>query len=246
MIQCTNCGQQTPEGKFCSFCGQLLVKMSAPAKFCPDCGTSVSADQKFCAACGAALLAVTDSKPAAQALHIGDIGLLKGSIDLSTHIGMQTHISGPVNMHIGAKPGNSAEYTARGKKLLLQAAYQEAAQELKSAISQDPSDPTAKLFLGLALLRGRNPDALPASTIQQIEAHLVAVMDSQEARPIALIALGTIKYDYYLANGMKEGEPTIQAIKEQLSHIELSESEQELLLHIKASRRAKERLGLEW
>jgi predicted nucleic acid-binding Zn ribbon protein len=57
MIKCPTCGFENPEdGKFCTGCGQALVRPPAvpdgPAKFCTECGAKIPADSKFCTACG--------------------------------------------------------------------------------------------------------------------------------------------------------------------------------------------------
>ena len=45
-IQCPNCGEITPPGKFCLHCGSPI------AKKCPNCGIDVPANGKFCPECG--------------------------------------------------------------------------------------------------------------------------------------------------------------------------------------------------
>jgi hypothetical protein len=57
MIKCPSCAFENPDdGKFCTGCGQALVKPPAapdgPAKFCTECGAKIPADSKFCTACG--------------------------------------------------------------------------------------------------------------------------------------------------------------------------------------------------
>lgn len=57
MIKCPTCGFENPDdGKFCTGCGQALVRPPAvpdgPAKFCTECGAKIPADSKFCTACG--------------------------------------------------------------------------------------------------------------------------------------------------------------------------------------------------
>jgi hypothetical protein len=57
MIKCASCAFENPDdGKFCTGCGQALVRPPAvpdgPAKFCTECGAKIPADSKFCTACG--------------------------------------------------------------------------------------------------------------------------------------------------------------------------------------------------
>mgnify|MGYP002263428393 CR=1 FL=1 len=57
MIKCGSCAFENPDdGKFCTGCGQALVRPPAapegPAKFCTECGAKIPADSNFCISCG--------------------------------------------------------------------------------------------------------------------------------------------------------------------------------------------------
>jgi len=57
MIKCASCAFENPDdGRFCTGCGQALVRPPAapdgPAKFCTECGAKIPADSRFCTACG--------------------------------------------------------------------------------------------------------------------------------------------------------------------------------------------------
>ena len=104
----------------------------------------------------------------------------------------------------------------------------------------DPGNHEANLLLAIALLRGRNPDTVSRRVIQQAERCALNAAKSSRFRAVAMAVLGVIKYDHYLANGMSEGEPSIEEIKQNLERVRFADEENELLSHIDMSRRAKE------
>ncbi|MHA1258699.1 MAG: double zinc ribbon domain-containing protein [Candidatus Heimdallarchaeaceae archaeon] len=45
-VKCPNCDKETPDLKFCKYCGYQLNKE------CPKCGTKVKTNVRFCSECG--------------------------------------------------------------------------------------------------------------------------------------------------------------------------------------------------
>jgi hypothetical protein len=237
---CPGCGSEN-SGRFCPDCGMPL------AQLCPQCGATVDAEHKFCAACGTPVAAgQPDVGRPPGPVSIGDIGLVKGTLDASTHIGAQTNITGPVTLHVQVSQPLVEDVVRRGRQLLAAGAYRDATRVLKEAHHQAPSNPEIALLRALALLRGRNPDVLRHSVIRQAEACLQAAVQVGETRGPALVILGVIKHDHYVTNGMSEGQPTLREIAHDLRTIQFSPTDRQLLLHVKASARAKELLGIHW
>ncbi len=93
MAICVQCNQEGGEGRFCENCGKPL----AQERLCPNCGSKIEGRARFCSEC-AFLLSEQDTGASQQApggFRAGDIGILKGNIDASTH-----------NSHAGAQVGN--------------------------------------------------------------------------------------------------------------------------------------------
>jgi hypothetical protein len=239
-MRCPNCHTESTS-KFCPECGTLLQQR------CPRCQALSDPGHKFCENCGAPLGAQPSQagKPAG-ATTIGDIGLIRGTLDASTHIGSQTNISGPVTMNVQAPQPDLEDLLHRGRQLLESRAYRGATKVLQDAVRGDPSNARASLFLALALLQGRNPDVVRPRVIQQSEASLLEAIQDQDTRAVALVALGVIKHDHYLANGMSEGYPTLDQIVRELRATSLSAKDRQLLRHLKASPRAKKLLETQW
>jgi len=93
MTICAQCNQEGGEGRFCENCGKPL----AQERLCPNCGSKIEGRSRFCSEC-AFLLSEQDTGASQQApggFRAGDIGILKGNIDASTH-----------SSHAGAQVGN--------------------------------------------------------------------------------------------------------------------------------------------
>jgi hypothetical protein len=240
MVRCPSCGSESA-GRFCPNCGESLQRL------CPGCGGTVDPGHSFCASCGTPLSGQPpeDAQPPG-ASTIGDIGMVRGNLDASTHIGVQANIAGPVTVQVGAHQPSAEDLVAQGRRLLDARAYRDATAVLQDALSADPSSPHASLLLALTLLAGRNPDVVRSDVIQRAESHLLVAMESEDAHDVALVVLGVIKHDHYVANGMNEGQPTLHQIVQELQGARLSRRDRRLLAHLKASARVKRRLRVNW
>jgi hypothetical protein len=249
MSTCSSCGHETPDSKFCSYCGEPLPDVGDHAlsgKNCPKCGKPTSLGQKYCAACGSALDGATAGRTQSVNAQIGEIGILRGNIDFSTHIGSQSNFNGPVTIQTQVQVPDLEENLRTGEFCLERKDYPGAVQVLTRALTQDPSHALCQALLALALLKGCSPEVQPTGILRQVEACLQVAAQSSEMHRFALVTLGIIKYDVYLANGIDEGQPSFDQIRDQLGNQVLSDSDRQLLAHVKASRQAKLHLGLDW
>ena len=129
--------------------------------------------------------------------------------------------------------------------------YDEAARLLTDTIRDDPNEPQVRVLYALALLRGRNPEAVSRREIALIEAHLIeayqAVVRLQpNTRFVASVALAVVKHDFYIANGMDEGTPSLEQLVDDIRAQPIVLSQQTLLQHVRATRRAKKMLNIDW
>lgn len=79
MPMCVHCHQEAGEGNFCESCGK---PRAAAVKVCLACGCSMRSTICFCPECGAS----AQTMEASAGMHAGDIGLVKGNIDASSHV----------------------------------------------------------------------------------------------------------------------------------------------------------------
>ncbi len=80
------------------------------------------------------------------------------------------------------------------------------------AIEQMPDNSDAYYYYAIALLKGRRPKILTLKEIEKIESYLGAAMqiDSNKSKNYYLLAI--IKYDFYVANGLRVNPPTFEEL----------------------------------
>lgn len=108
---------------------------------------------------------------------------------------------------------NNGEYNcAMGICYLDLKLYDLAIKYFAIAIEQIPDNGDAYYYYALALLKGRRPKVLTLKEVQLIESYLGAAMqiDSNKSRYYYLWAL--IKYDFYIANGLRVNPPTFEEL----------------------------------
>ncbi len=84
MTICKKCNEEGGDGLYCNSCGARFDKERA----CPKCGAALGAAARYCPACGCPLDTKGTAAPretAGGGYRGGDIGILRGNIDGSTH-----------------------------------------------------------------------------------------------------------------------------------------------------------------
>ena len=117
---------------------------------------------------------------------------------------------------------------------------------LPDIVRENPNEPQARLLYALALLRGRNPEMVSRREIEQIEAHLAVARLQPKTQSVASIALAVVKHDFYAANGMDEGTPSLKQLLDDIHAQPILPGEQPLLQHINATRKVRKLLTIDW
>ncbi len=239
-MQCPKCGHEA-EGRFCAMCGAPLSRV------CPQCGTDVPVTYKFCPQCGTPL---SDSPTSSNIpkiggeVHFGDVGVFKGSIDASVHIG--AYITGPVQVSVES-PGKDPNALFQQALVAFRSGhYKESVSLLRELVTSGIDDGRIHLLLGIALLRGRNPNVLPQQTITEAESHLKIALNSRQSRAMAMVVLAVIKYDRYLVNGLSEGTPRLLELLRALKNLSENDIDMSIISHVNASKDIKKRLRMWW
>lgn len=209
MNRCPQCGR-TGDGKFCSECG--VEMMTA----CWSCGQARPVRSKFCSHCSA------PSEPPAAAgsgvtgsnVRIGDIGVLRGTIDASTHvstsIGSQTNISGPVHVqYAGKREPTADEWLERGLTALRGRQYGAALKAFRQVVQLKPALADGYYYLGLAMLQGHRPKLVSLSIVQSVESQLRTATETDSQCTHAYLLWALVKQDAYVLNGMWDRPPTV-------------------------------------
>lgn len=230
MNQCPQCGQ-AGDGKFCPECG--VEMMTA----CWNCGQARAVRSKFCSHCNA------PSEPPAAAgsgvtggnVKIGDIGVLRGTIDASTHvstsIGSQTNISGPVHINMSASSTEpSADVIIEKVRTALAARdYQLASHLASQAVRLYPDTAEGRYFQALAALRNRRPKLMALDETRAIESLIVSAI-ALDPQCHYLYFLALVRDDFYSTTGMRMPSPYPTDLVRQADAARCSSSELAFML----------------
>jgi len=207
---CPRCGVQA-NGRFCASCGARLQQP------CAQCGAPLQPDDKFCGECGTQVAVPQDSSSAgnsrSSSVTIGDIGVMRGTIDQSTHahttIGSQMNVTGDLNVRLeGTSKPTYTELMARGRQALASKLYQSAIDSFNHAVQMDNKQSDAYFYLALATLQGKRPKLVSLTTARTVEQLLQSAVNCDERCAHAYLLWALIKDDAYAQNGITQHAPT--------------------------------------
>lgn len=211
MARCSKCGYEGGSA-FCPMCGGQMSLV------CPRCGSMLASGFRFCATCGTSLDVppVTGQGTNPGRLSIGDVGMVRGSIDASTHItsnvGSQTNFSGPVgDIHVHQVPSQPTAHDLlqEGVNSMQARMYNAALECFQAALRKGLSTPDLHFYMALALLGGTRPKLLSLNTIRGIEDYLRVAIQNEPRCDHARVLWALVKQDYYVMNGMFDRSPTV-------------------------------------
>lgn len=217
MRKCLACGCEG-NGNFCPDCGKPM------AELCRHCQQPIDVADRFCSRCGKPVLREDDSRTGGRTISFGDVGVMKGSIDASTHttIGQQTTFHGPVHMNMVPKEPDAAEWMTRGKTALQSKLYTQAMDAFRQAASRSPALADAHYYLALATLQGNRPRLVSLSTIRVVESHLQNATRTNPLCHHAFLLWAIVKEDYYVMNRIHESPPTVAQLLKSAGSVEKS------------------------
>lgn len=175
-------------------------------------------------------------------MNVGDIGVMRGTIDASTnvhnttHIGSQTNISGPVHVEVshGPREPTAEEWFARGVQSLQQRQYLQAVDAFAHATQRDPRHADAFFYQALAALQGQRPKLVSLATIRKVEGLLQTAATLRPDCAHASLLWAIVKQDAYVMNGMYDRPPTVKDLLGRVRSIAISPLEA-ILTHVPAS-----------
>ncbi len=247
-MYCPNCEKPVEKGNFCPYCGTPLKRT------CAHCGMKAAFDMRFCPHCGHPFsieIEKGEKDEKGGSLHpsigaqiqIGDIGVFRGEIDASVHVG--AYIERVEQVLLGPQEPDPGELLRLAEESVLMGHYHRGVKLLAQYLKVGSEEKRAHLLLAVALLGGRNANAMPSSVIEQVREHLMMAMQDPTLRPTALAIWAVVQYDHYLAHGLHGGEPNFFRVLEELRQVGHLINRQ-LLRHIQASPAARKRLGVVW
>jgi hypothetical protein len=214
---CPRCGAQA-NGKFCASCGAKLQQQ------CAACGAQLAANDKFCGECGAPAPSPSPDGQKSSSVTIGDIGVMRGTIDQSTHtsIGAQTNISGDLHVQMtGKREPTYAELMTQGRQSLSARLYPQARDAFSRATQLDTQRADAYFYLALATLQGKRPKLVNLATARAVEQMLQTAVACDRACSHAYLLWALVKEDAYALNGIAQRPPTAKEILVHVRSVEI-------------------------
>lgn len=217
---CSRCGAQA-NGKFCASCGAQLQQQ------CAACGALLAANDKFCGECGAPAPSPASGGQKASSVTIGDIGVMRGTIDQSTHthtaIGAQTNVTGDLHVQVtGKREPTYGELMAQGRQSLSARLYPQARDAFSQAAKLDSQKADAYFYLALATLQGKRPKLVNLATARAVEQMLQAAVSCDHACSHAYLLWALVKEDAYALNGIAQRAPTAKELLAHARSVEIS------------------------
>lgn len=171
---------------------------------------------KFCGECGAPVQSDPQPNPSqgSSTVSVGDIGVMRGTIDASTNvhnttsIGTQTNISGPVHIRMDTQNREpTASDLAKKARTALASGNYPAAHKLATQLTEAyPEESVGPYLRALAILKGRRPKILALDEAQTIERLLMSAIHL-ERQAHHLYCLALLRDDFYGANSLRMPSP---------------------------------------
>lgn len=161
---------------------------------CPQCGATAKLNINKCEYCGSEFI-VTNL----------------AYLDKFDKTGINKYINHYKQL-LKVTPDNGEYNCAMGICYLDLKLFDLATKYFAIAIEQMPDNSDAYYYYAIALLKGRRPKILTLKEIEKIESYLSAAtqIDSNKSKYFYLLAL--IKYDFYIANGLRINPPTFEEL----------------------------------
>ena len=138
-----------------------------------------------------------------------------------------------IDLFINSPSPTEAELLEKGKVLLNIKSYAQAIKIFERCLEIKPDTPETYYYLAIALLRGNRPKLLSLSTIRAIENHLKTAIQLEPDLGGAYVLWASVKYDFYVLNGMYDRPPTYQDLLN--NNWSLSQSQaQEIIAYVNA------------
>ena len=138
-----------------------------------------------------------------------------------------------IDIFINSPSPTETELLEKGKGLLNVKSYTQAIKIFERCLEIKSDTSETYYYLAIALLHGNRPKLLSLSTIRAIESHLKTAIQLEPKLGGAYVLWASVKYDFYVLNGMYDRPPSYQDLLRQnwsLSQLHV----QEILAHVNA------------
>jgi len=138
-----------------------------------------------------------------------------------------------IDIFINSPTPTETDLLEKGKSLLKVKSYSQAIKIFEQCLEIKSDAPETYYYLAIALLRGNRPKLINLSTIRAIENNLKTAIQLEPKLGGAYVLWASIKYDFYVLNGMYDHPPSYQDLLRQnwsLKQLHV----QEILTHVNA------------
>ncbi len=181
-------------------------------ELCPQCGAPAGVRAKACAYCKAEFVITSIS-------YLGQFDTAGVNRYLNHYKGM-----------VKAAPEDAESQFALGLCYLQLRLFDLAVKHFGRAVELTPEQPDVYYYYGLALIRGRRPKTLSLTEVRQIEQYVNAAMQLDGAKAKYNYLAAILKYEYYVANGLRVPAPSPQELLAQATTKEHEQDEVDRLL----------------
>jgi len=115
-----------------------------------------------------------------------------------------------IDIFINSPTPTETELLEKGKNLLNVKSYAQAIKIFEQCLEIKSDTPETYYYLAIALLRGNRPKLINLSTIRAIENNLKTAIQLEPKLGGAYVLWASVKYDYYVLNGMYDRPPSYQ------------------------------------
>ncbi len=181
-------------------------------ELCPQCGAPAGATAKACEFCRAEFFVTSVS----YLERFGKDGVNKY---LNLYKGM-----------VKAVPEDGESQFALGLCYLHLRLFDLAVRHFGRAVELMPESSDVYYYYALALIRGRRPKTLSLNEVRQIEEYVNSAMQLDGTKSKYNYLAAILKYDYYLANGLRVPDPSAEELLKEASTKDYEGDEVERLL----------------
>lgn len=174
---------------------------------CPQCGAPAQLSSSRCGYCEAEFIVTS-----------------LASLERFDKAGIQKYLK-HYRQRLGEEPENGEINLAMGICQLDLGLYDAAMQFFNEAVSHQRENPDGYYYQAIALIKGRKPKLLTLNEARKIEEKLRAATQINDTKAAYYYFWIIIKHEFYLKNGLREGDPSIRQLLEKAQEGQRDEQE---------------------
>ena len=174
--------------------------------------------------------------------NVGSVGTV---VSGNMHVGLDERAVGlEVGRQIDSLKEDPRDVFKKGTSAFFHGDYANAIALFERALQLDPDAFQPRRFLALSYMADQKLKYMTSDDIQQAENYLLQCLRQKKDDVLSLILLAALKYDYYMVNSYRQGEPRFSEIEANLKERYLPEKDFRLLKMVDLSKTLKNKLNI--